>query len=360
MIFPRDYQPARNAFRAAATETGFTLEEFPIAATGPHGELLTIDAATRGPENAEKTIVVTSGLHGVEAPLGSAIQVAWMRELAKESNPCQLRWVLIHSLNPFGFAWHRRANENNVDLNRNFHESFDTANPSTHLESLYRVLHPSRRPARVGVLFRLGGLALRRGVASVRQMLAQGQLSYPDWLFYGGDEPSELFPILRRNLPRWIGSAREIVHWDVHSGLGRWGQELMLLGESLETPAAKWWTRHFGTAAIAVDDDRNAYAVKGGFGPWCQHLFADRVYRFVTYEFGTLARFRVLKALVNEMRDWPYRRTRGGAETWASRAMRETFCPRSRTWQETVVRQGTLRLRQTRSVLEQSVTAQAS
>ena len=28
--------------------------------------------------------------------------------------------VLVHALNPFGFAWRRRWNENNVDLNRNF------------------------------------------------------------------------------------------------------------------------------------------------------------------------------------------------------------------------------------------------
>ena len=28
--------------------------------------------------------------------------------------------VLIHAINPFGYAWHRRFNENNVDINRNF------------------------------------------------------------------------------------------------------------------------------------------------------------------------------------------------------------------------------------------------
>ena len=31
-----------------------------------------------------------------------------------------LRCVLLHALNPFGFAWRRRVNEDNVDLNRNF------------------------------------------------------------------------------------------------------------------------------------------------------------------------------------------------------------------------------------------------
>ena len=31
-----------------------------------------------------------------------------------------LRCVLLHALNPYGFAWLRRVNEHNVDLNRNF------------------------------------------------------------------------------------------------------------------------------------------------------------------------------------------------------------------------------------------------
>jgi len=28
--------------------------------------------------------------------------------------------VLVHAINPYGFAWTRRVNEDNVDLNRNF------------------------------------------------------------------------------------------------------------------------------------------------------------------------------------------------------------------------------------------------
>ena len=28
--------------------------------------------------------------------------------------------VLLHASNPYGFAWGRRVNEDNVDLNRNF------------------------------------------------------------------------------------------------------------------------------------------------------------------------------------------------------------------------------------------------
>ena len=35
----------------------------------------------------------------------------------------------IHALNPFGFAWLRRVNEDNVDLNRNFQDFLSPAFP---------------------------------------------------------------------------------------------------------------------------------------------------------------------------------------------------------------------------------------
>ncbi len=34
--------------------------------------------------------------------------------------PGDLRVVLVHAFNPYGFSWVRRVNEDNVDLNRNF------------------------------------------------------------------------------------------------------------------------------------------------------------------------------------------------------------------------------------------------
>ena len=60
-------------------------------------------------------------MHGVEALFGSAVQLAFMEQadgrLAASGGSGV---VLIHAINPFGFAWRRRFNENNVDLNRNF------------------------------------------------------------------------------------------------------------------------------------------------------------------------------------------------------------------------------------------------
>ncbi len=58
------------------------------------------------------------GLHGVGGFPGSAIQLQFLNELPEVRRGGAI--VLGHILNPYGMAWIRRFNENNVDLNRNF------------------------------------------------------------------------------------------------------------------------------------------------------------------------------------------------------------------------------------------------
>ena len=70
---------------------------------GPDGADLTIDVAT-SPGPANRVVVISSGIHGVEGFFGSAVQLALL-----ERRPAPgVRWVLIHALNPYGFAWSRR------------------------------------------------------------------------------------------------------------------------------------------------------------------------------------------------------------------------------------------------------------
>ncbi len=85
-------------------------------------------------------VIHSSGTHGVEGYLGSAVQVRFLHELLlrdahddddddddnrpPSSSSCPpprnvRKVLLIHSVNPHGMRHHRRANENNVDLNRN-------------------------------------------------------------------------------------------------------------------------------------------------------------------------------------------------------------------------------------------------
>jgi hypothetical protein len=118
--FPRTYNEARTAFREAARALNADTQEYRIDVTNYAGDLA-IDVASFGHPKPAWTLLVSTGLHGVEGFFGSAVQLAYLQAL-RDSQRDNLhgRYVFIHALNPFGFVTLRRANEDNVDLNRNF------------------------------------------------------------------------------------------------------------------------------------------------------------------------------------------------------------------------------------------------
>src|SRR5262245_19246980 len=108
MMFPPDYQSSRQQFREAAARLGWSLHAHPIPGTCPDGDGLTIDAAISPNHSADRVLVVSSGLHGVEAPFGAAVQLAVMADWTNDIGPLVgLRCVFLHALNPYGFAWGR-------------------------------------------------------------------------------------------------------------------------------------------------------------------------------------------------------------------------------------------------------------
>src|SRR5215471_211462 len=116
--FSPDYFTARTRFREAAKKTGARFETLPLDVRGSGGEELGIDIAWFGAENPRRVLLHSSGLHGVEGFAGSAIQLQLLNELPALAKDAAV--ILVHILNPYGMSWLRRANENNVDLNRNF------------------------------------------------------------------------------------------------------------------------------------------------------------------------------------------------------------------------------------------------
>src|SRR4051812_11246297 len=123
--FPPDYRQGRKAFIAACEKAGIdSIARVHPSAKGPDGKPLFIDSAAIGPRGAKRALLLIAGTHGVEGYFGSGAETGLLSEGL--SAPDGVRIVLVHALNPFGFAWARRVNEENVDLNRNF---VDPAHP---------------------------------------------------------------------------------------------------------------------------------------------------------------------------------------------------------------------------------------
>ena len=115
-----------------------------IAPRGPEGETLALDFAIVGARRPKHALVLSSGTHGVEGYTGGALQ-HWALDalLPRLALAADTAIVLQHANNPYGFAWHRRVNEDNVDPNRNFREAFDPNQCSPDYEALYDCLNPA-------------------------------------------------------------------------------------------------------------------------------------------------------------------------------------------------------------------------
>ena len=342
-IFPPDYSTARTHFRAAATRLAWEQQSHLIDGTGPAGEDLTIDAAISPHPDARNVLVVSGGLHGAEGPLGSAVQLAVMEQFASEPPPAGVRYVFLHALNPWGYAWGRRVDADNVDPNRNFllpgDEYCGSADGYHHFDVL---LNPTSPPGPIDLFVPKAWLAvLRFGAPALRQALAGGQYDYPKGIFFGGHGPTATHLALRERLGGWIGPAADVVHLDYHTGLGPWGGYKLLLDTPVTDRQLARLDGWFGPGTHEEDHPtRTSYRARGGFGPWCVAQGFAPEYLYMTAEFGTFGNIPMLAGLRQENRAFHWGKP-GGRFTERARArFRELFIPSSPAWRERVLTQG--------------------
>lgn len=276
-------------------------------------------------------LLVTSGVHGVEAYSGSAAQLAALA--APPQPPADGALVLVHVVNPYGMAWLRRANESNVDLNRNFlgpGERYEGA-PALYAR-LDPLLNPPSPPASDGFLARLALFGLRHGLRATRQAIAQGQYEYPRGLFYGGTAleagPARLLDWLRRNLAR----AEYVFALDLHTGLGPWGKQTLILEPGVAATPATELARALGARLVDPAAGGAPYTIRGGMGGALPRALVGARVDFVLQEIGTYSALRVIHALREENR-W-HLHGGGSPEHPAKRALLEALCPGDPRWRE--------------------------
>ena len=224
--FAASYREARQKFltatdAACATVTSRVLQDL----RGPENEELAMDVARLGPSDPLEVLVLISGTHGVEGFAGSGCQVGYLTDRLYESLPRNAAVVLIHALNPYGFAWLRRVNEDNVDLNRNF-QDFSRLPSSATYEELHDWLVPADWDglARKTADTALTAYIARHGLPAFQAAVTSGQYTRPTGLFYGGLAETWSNQGVRQSLRDLVApSVRRLVVVDLHSGLGPMG-----------------------------------------------------------------------------------------------------------------------------------------
>lgn len=334
--FSPDYETARGRFRSAAAAAGAALHGIALPAQGPRGETLSIDIAWLGAARPSRVLLHTSGLHGVEAYTGSAVQLALLDAPPAPGPDDAL--ILVHVLNPYGMAWLRRTNENNVDLNRNFLLNDE---PWSGAPELYRtldpLLNPASPPSRDGFALRAAATAMRYGFHHVKQAVAEGQYEFPRGLFFGGRELQAGPRLYTEWLRRHLGNASYVFALDLHTGLGRRGTDTVAEADGNPTPretlGAALDRRFVDTAGPSV-----AYTVRGGLGASLPIVLPHARIDFVLQEIGTYPPLHVLHALREENR-WHF--FGGGSIVHpAKQGLREALCPAAVKWRRRAISLG--------------------
>lgn len=335
-FFSPDYATARDRFRKAAQDAGARLDALPLDATGPGGEPLTIDIAWMGALNAPRVLLHTSGIHGVEAFAGSAVQLALLDYPPEPGDGAAI--ALAHVLNPYGMAWLRRTNENNVDLNRNFlggNEQWSGAPPL--YAALDPLLNPRTPPRRDAFLLRAVTHVLRHGYAAVKQAVAQGQYEYPQGLFYGGARLEEGPRRYLDWLSDRVSHAHTVLAIDVHTGLGRSGEDTLLVDPGYRAPPAL--AQALARPLVdAASDDPTSYVVRGGLASGIRRVLGETALHALVQEFGTYPVLRVMCALRQENR--AHFHDASDVHHPAKRALLSALRPNDDEWRMNVVARG--------------------
>src|SRR5688500_19891549 len=100
--YSADYSSAKERFLAACERLGLEHQSLVVDAPSPTDQQLTIDVALGGARQPTSALVVSSGVHGVEAFFGSAVQLAFLEKRPADWRPPEgAAIVLLHALNPF-------------------------------------------------------------------------------------------------------------------------------------------------------------------------------------------------------------------------------------------------------------------
>jgi hypothetical protein len=334
--FAASYAEARARFRERCASAGARVVEHPHPLPGPDGTALSLDEARFGPDDARRVLIVTSGTHGVEGYCGSGIQSFLLADGLASRLPDGVALVLVHAVNPWGFAWSRRVNEDNVDLNRNFldHSAPHPVNPD--YDALYDVLNlATLEPDAIAAgLARLKAFESERGWEAMYRALSGGQYEHPRGVQYGGVEETWSNRTLRALWARHAARAEVAALVDLHSGLGPRAVG-MLLQTAPESSVAARLGRHCWTDVLRSEPaaGTDAALVSGLMGPAFVAALPNVAAVGLVLEFGTRELTEVMLAVQAD--HWlDAHGDRASEEGRAiSRRMRDAFFLEDEDWQ---------------------------
>lgn len=347
--FAQDYQKARQNFLRAvnAIQMAPNHRALSYAGQGPHGESLHTDTLWLGKPEARRVVVLISGTHGVEGFAGSAIQIDLLQRLKFNAGwPEDFAFLLIHALNPYGFAWLRRCNEDGIDLNRNFVDFTQTLPHNAGHAAIADAIIPPGSDWEAANR-RLMAFHHQHGQRAYELAVSGGQYTDAQGMFFGGTRPSQARLHIEALMEAYRLSERQLAVIDIHTGLGPFGYGEIICDHAPGTVGVDVARHWFGDAVTLPADGSSTSVPKHGLLDYAWHAIMNQQPGsqpgcFVTLEFGTYSIENMFEALRHD--HWLHAR---GPVDWQhpdtqriKAGIRKQFYPDTQAWQAMVLFQG--------------------
>jgi len=331
------FMSAKNEFCKMALALGGELTQSSSFGKGPNGEDLTQDFAFFRTPGATRTFMHFSGVHGVEGWLGSHIQrqILQQSEWVAKAKTAGVNLIFVHAFNPYGMAWQRRVNSANVDLNRN---GLDFSDPLV-------MTRFAVQPWQVGLWESMHTPALfwKKALSQLgkvpfgllAQTIAGGQFHNPRGIFFGGFSTQAELQSVARQIQKVIAGKKEVVVLDVHTGLGKFGQEMFFRAALPDRNPADQNRK----AELPASSQEPHYSARGELSLYFAREFPELEWSYWIQEFGTWPAPYVLYRLLKDNQH-------------SNLGSLSTFFPKSQWWLENTTKQGLARFA---TVLEQMI-----
>lgn len=296
--FQNSYVESRSAFLVQANNLKTKFDSVQLFSRNVPSKIdnnLTIDFCyVPAQKETEKLIIITSGTHGVEGYVGSAVQQMFMNEILTDEMLDDIGVLLVHSVNPFGFKYSRRVTENNVDFNRNCDTEqslFSSKNEG--YGKLLGMLNPEGKVNSASLknnFFMLIAIneLIKESKASLRQAILQGQYKYTKGLYFGGVDFEPQLTILGEVFKTYSTDYKTVFNIDLHTGYGSRGEAHLFPNPIDDVKVKTALENVFKDYKINWGDSDDFYIINGSFTDYIGKLLSDKFYLPMVLEFGTL------------------------------------------------------------------------
>jgi len=350
-LIPQSYEASRERFRSSLGRIALRwpsswIETHAIEEGEGDLSIDVLHAPATG--QAQHMLVVTTGEHGIEGFVGSAILELAIREVLPALDPVTTSLCLVHAINPWGMKHQQRTNAANVDLNRNFVMSWGSV-PG--VNDGYRSLLSTFQPEgpmpsiwwnRLLLTGKTMSLAVAGKSGMLRQALLAGQYEEQAGLYYGGIEWQPETQVMRRVIDDCLNAAPHLVHIDLHTGYGP--RDLMsVVNSELDPVPSTQWAKRIDYPNVVATTPVEFYHMEGDM---IDYIYRTRAAGAATtpvyatcFEFGCLgdsllAQIDSLWRAVANNRLRQHGAASDGIADAVRRLWREAYCPSEPSWEE--------------------------